>query len=315
MAFDNHTPPAAQWPDGKSFAFTVFDDPDAQSYEDGKIVYSFLAEAGFRTTRGVWPGPAVRPPNSPGETCDNEQYRRHTAELQSLGFEVGYHNTTKHSSTRDEIIRGLDAFRGYFGGDPTTMANHYNTEAIYWGGKRLTPPLRAVYSLATLGRTNGVHFGEVEGHPSFWGDICRQRVQYCRNFVFDDINTLRVCPWMPYYDPQRPYVNAWYASTEGSNVARFTNMISEANQDRLEREGGACIMYTHFGHGYVENGRLHPVFRSLMDRLSRKNGWFVPVGVLLDYLRGAREPAPIADAQRDALERKWLWQKMLRGTS
>jgi hypothetical protein len=74
-------------------------------------------------------------------------------------------------------------------------------------------------------------------------------------------------------------------------------------------------MYTHFGHGYVENGRVHPLFRSLMDRLSRKNGWFVPVGVLLDYLRGGRRPAPIADAHRDALERRWLWQKMLRGTS
>ena len=25
-----------------------------------------------------------------------------------------------------------------------------------------------IYTLATLGRTNGVHFGHVEGHPSFW---------------------------------------------------------------------------------------------------------------------------------------------------
>ena len=51
--------PRVQWPEGKAFAFTVFDDPDAQSYEDGRVVYSFLDDLGFRTTRGVWPGPAV----------------------------------------------------------------------------------------------------------------------------------------------------------------------------------------------------------------------------------------------------------------
>ena len=28
-------------------------------------------------------------------------------------------------------------------------------------------------------------------------------------------------------------------------------MLTEAAQDRLEAEGGACIMYTHFGHGFV----------------------------------------------------------------
>ena len=306
---------AARWPEGKAFAFTVFDDPDAQTCADGKVVYSFLADLGFRTTRGVWPGPAVRTPNSPGETCDNPEYRAHLVALQSIGFEVGYHNTTKHSSTREEITRGLDAFRDYFGSDPKTMANHYNAEAIYWGGKRVTPPLRAAYSLATLGRTNGVHFGEVEGHPSFWGDMCRARVQYCRNFVFSDINTLAVCPWMPYHDPHRPYVQAWYASAEGSNVVRFTRTICEANQDQLEHEGGAAIMYTHFGHGFVENDRLHPAFKTLMQRLSRKNGWFVPVGALLDYLRRARGPVNITDAHRSGLERRWLWQKMIRGTS
>ncbi|HKB09021.1 MAG TPA: hypothetical protein VKD69_00150 [Vicinamibacterales bacterium] len=312
-----HTETAAPplWPEGKSFAFTVFDDPDAQGYDEGRMVYSFLADLGLRTTRGVWPGPAVRTPNSPGETCENAAYRGHSIALQAAGFEIGYHHTTKHSSTRDEIIRGLDAFRAYFSRDPQTMANHYNTEAIYWGSRRVTPPLRAVYTVATFGRKNGVHFGEVEGHPSFWGDVCRERIQYCRNFVFSDINTLAACPWMPYHDPLRPYVNAWYASTEGSNVERFTVAIAERHQERLEEQGGACIMYTHFGHGYVEGGRLHARFRTLMQRLSRKNGWFVPVNVLLDHLRQRREPLAITGRQRRSLEQRWLWEKMFRGTS
>jgi hypothetical protein len=133
--------------------------------------------------------------------------------------------------------------------------------------------------------------------------------------VFSDINTLAVCPWQPYRDPLRPYVNAWYASSEGSNVMRFTRTIAEPQQDQLEAQGGACIMYTHFGHGFVEGGRLHARFRALMERLSRKNGWFVPVGVLLDYLRQRRDRLEITDRQRRALERRWLCQKLYRGTS
>lgn len=306
---------AIRWPHGKSFAFTVFDDPDAQTYEEGLAIYTFLEEHGFRTTRGVWPGPAVRTPNSGGETCESPRYRQHTADLQAAGFEIGYHNTTKHSSTRDEIVRGLDLFREYFGHDPGAMANHYNTEAIYWGPARVTPPLRTIYNVATLGRTHGVHAGEVEGHASFWGDLCRERIRYCRNFVYADVNTLAACPSMPYHDPRRPFVNAWYASTEGSNVSRFVETLSEANQDRLEAEGGACIMYTHFGHGYLQDGQLHARFKALMIRLSRKNGWFVPVSTLLDHLRRSRDRIEITDAQRQSLERRWLWEKMFRGTS
>jgi hypothetical protein len=303
------------WPDGKSFAFTIFDDPDAQTYEDGRLVYSFLSDLGFRTTRGVWPGPAVRTPNSGGETCANPQYRQHTIDLQEMGFEVGYHNATKHTSTREETRGALDAFRAYFGGDPRAMANHYNGEAIYWGRARVTPPVRTLYSMATLGRRNGVHFGEMEGHATFWGDLCRERVGYCRNFVFTNINTLSACPWMPYYDPLRPFVKAWYASTEGSNAPALIRTLSEANQDRLEQEGGACIIYTHFGLGFVQNGRLDETFVRLMKRLSRRNGWFVPVSTLLDYLGAQRSNNTITSDQRHALERRWLWEKLFRGTS
>jgi hypothetical protein len=307
--------PRLSWPDGKTFAFTIFDDPDAQTLPGGRLVYSFLAELGFRTTRGVWPGAVLRTPNSGGETCENRGYLEHTLELQQLGFEVGYHNTTAHSSTRPEIVRGLDTFRAYFGGDPSAMANHYNAEAIYWGQARVTPPIRQLYTAATLGRTRGVHFGEVEGHPSFWGDLCRDRVRYCRNFVYADVNTLAACPWMPYHDPRRPYVNAWYSSSDGSNVKQLVKTLAESNQDRLEEEGGACIIYTHFGHGYVENGSLQPRFKQLMTRLSRKNGWFVPVSTLLDFLGSHRGDTTITDGQRRLLERRWLTGKLLRGTS
>ena len=304
-----------QWPDGKDFAFTAFDDPDAQTLGGCRKVYDFLAEIGLRTTIGVWPCAPIREPNSPGETCGTVEYLRYIEELQGAGFEVGYHNTTPHSSTRDETAAGLAAFRGYFGAAPITMANHYNAEAMYWGYHRLTGLRRELYRAANLWRSTNEFFGHIPDSIYFWGDLCHEHVQYCRNFVFDEINTLRACPWMPYHDPERPYVRYWYASSEGANVGSFTRMISEENQDRLEAERGACIMYAHFGHGFVQNGDLDPRFRQLLTRMGKKNGWFVPVRTLLGYLQSRQQTAIITARQRTFMEWRWLSRKLIRGTS
>ena len=136
-----------------------------------------------------------------------------------------------------------------------------------------------------------------------------------RNFVYADVNTLRACPPMPYHDPDRPLVNQWYASSEGANVRLLVRTLSEANQDRLAEEGGACVIYTHFGHGYVQDGRLDPRFRTLMTRLSRLDGWFVPVRTLLDHIRRQRGEHRLTDRERARLERRWLWEKVRRGTA
>ena len=98
-------------------------------------------------------------------------------------------------------------------------------------------------------------------------------------------------------------------------MSRFVDTLSERNQDRLEQEGGACIMYTHFGHGYVRDGVLDERFRQLMTRLSRKNGWFVPVSTLLDHLHQDAGYVTLTDQARRSLEKRWLWEKVWRGTS
>jgi hypothetical protein len=120
---------------------------------------------------------------------------------------------------------------------------------------------------------------------------------------------------MPYHDPQRPYVNFWFASTEGAKVQTFNNALSEKNQDRLEAEGGACIMYTHFTNGFCPEGRLDKKFESLIKRLAQKKGWFIPVSTLLNYLREENGDYVITDSQRRALERKWLLHKIQVGTT
>ncbi len=140
-------------------------------------------------------------------------------------------------------------------------------------------------------------------------------MKYVRNFTFRDIDTLAACPWMPYHDPARPFVDRWFASSEGADVDAFVRCASEANQDRLEAGGGACIMYTHFAAGFVRDGRLDPRFESLMRRMARRNGWFVPVATLLDHLEAFNGETVITARQRSALERRWLLSKVRVGYS
>jgi hypothetical protein len=121
---------------------------------------------------------------------------------------------------------------------------------------------------------------------------------------------------MPYHDPMRPWVNSWFASTEGDMRPAFVAAINEANQDRLEAEGGACIMYTHFGHGFVEDDKIQTRFGGLMRRLSRKNGWFVPVSTLMQHLESQRTVSSVVTAaERASLESRWLRAKIVHGTS
>jgi hypothetical protein len=305
-----------RWPENKSFAFTVFDDTDSTTLENGPPVYSFLADCGFRTTKSVWPTRGSGVPSDNGGTCHEPGYLAWVKSLQSRGFEIGYHMATSHTSTREETIAALEYFKQCFGHYPVSMANHnHSSEDIYFGDARLSGANRLLYNLLTRFQNHNRFRGHVPGDPLFWGDHCKQKIQYVRNFVFADINTLKVCPEMPYHDPARPYVNYWYASSEGANARSFIARLDERNQDRLEAEGGACIMYTHFGLGFYENKTLNPQFKRLMERLSKRNGWFVPVSTLLDYLISTRGSTTLNAGQTKQLERKWLSHKIRFGTA
>jgi len=304
------------WPGGKDFAFTIFDDTDLATIENIRPVYEFCANLDFRFTKSVWPLKGKRTPKVGGATCEDPEYYNWTRALAESGFEIGLHCATYHTSTRAETKLGIERFRELYGHDPHCMANHTGCdEAIYWGSARLSGLNRLAYNVLTRYRRAGKFLGHVEGQDLFWGDICRRRIKYVRNFVYSDINTLKCCPMMPYHDPERPYVNYWFASSEGPEVNAFTRCISEAAQDRLEREGGACIMYTHLACGFYDGGRIDPRFDALMRRLAGKNGWFVPVTTLLDHLREIHGHHALLPRERRLLERRWLKDKLRTGSS
>ncbi|MCY2991357.1 MAG: hypothetical protein NTY19_26310 [Planctomycetota bacterium] len=144
-----------RWPGGKRFAFTVFDDTDFSTVENTKPVYDLLAECGFRTTKSCW----VRKPgdgefgNCAGMTAEEPEYRQWLLAIQRQGTEVGLHNVSYASSTRQQTLAGFDQFEHSFGHPPHTLANHSGVrECIYWGNYRVTGVWRPVYNLLTRRR-------------------------------------------------------------------------------------------------------------------------------------------------------------------
>lgn len=299
---------AGRYPGGARFAFTILDDTDDATEENVGPVYALLRELGMRTTKTVWPvgcpeGSAIF---FAGHTLDNPDYARFVRGLAASGFELAFHGATMESSPRERVVAALDRFREVAGGWPKVHANHaHNRENLYWGVDRVDfPPVRWFYAL-TNGHPRDWFQGHHEGSPWWWGDLCRERVQYVRNLTFDEINLLKINPTLPYRDPRRPLAPFWFSATDAEDSASFNAVIDETAQDRLEAEGGVCILATHLGKRYAKDGRVHPRTESLLRRLAAKPGWFPTVGELLDWLRSAGGDRALPTAEWRRMQLLW----------
>jgi len=291
------------------------DDTDVATVENVGPVYRMLEELGFRTTKTVWPlaCPEGSRDFATSATLEDGPYLEFVLDLERRGFEIAYHGATMESSTRTRTERGLARFRELFGGPPRVYANHsYNRENLYWGAARLDDPLlRALYARAE-GRPRQYYQGHIPGSPWWWGDLAGE-ITYVRNLTFSEINLLRVNPSMPYRDARRPAVSWWFSATDAENVDEFNDLLVPAAQDRLEREGGVCIVATHLGKGFAPDGKVNAEAQRLLERLSAKPGWFVPVGELLDWLRGARGSASDLPAgEWEKMQWRWAWDLVVR---
>jgi len=303
------------YPGGKRFSFTIVDDTDGLTLETMQPTYEYLYSLGLKTTKTVW----VRNPSEPatrycdqGDTLERAEYADYHRLLQARGFEVALHNVSSQSNRRTEVLAGLETFRRHFGCYPKINVHHEkNRENLYFDvaqdPSRLAPTFRSrpfqsvyramqslrsmVFSRVTTASSSphGCE-GERENSQYFWGDICKQVIRYVRTNVFlNDLNALKLMPSMPVTFGDTPYVNYWFYSSNGQDVAHFNSILSAGAIDRLEAEYGCCILYTHFGMGFtVEREGRYELNSATKQRLTaiatKEDGWFAPAGEVLDRL-------------------------------
>jgi len=271
-----------------SFCFSIIDDADDSDYENSKIIYDLLYKHGIITTKTVW----VYPPRdkySKGDSLQNIKYLNYLKELKDKGFEIGLHHVGSGDYTRDEILKGIDEFKNKLGEYPKIHVNHsYNKDSIYGGYKRFNSPI-SILIKAMYKQYSGVFQGEEQGSQYFWGDKHKELIRFSRNHEFDGINTIKYDPYMPYIDPKRSrYANYWYSATFAPNQWIYNKIVNEKSIERLDKENGACILFTHLGY-FMQNGKVDIGFIESLDILSdNENGIYMPVSDVLDAIAEKR---------------------------
>jgi hypothetical protein len=300
-----------EFPENKKFAFTIFDDADLASVEGVRPIYDLLSELKIFTTKSVFVFPC-KDKHSPfydSQTLANNGYLGFIKKLNENGFEIGFHNASPDSSERGITISAINRFKELLGFYPKSFANHGgNKENVYWGRNRFDSTLLRLFMLMKIGERS--FFGEDERSAYFWGDILRQHISYCRNFVFRGVDLLKINPTLPYRDPARPYVPQWFSACDGGSPKRFNRLLSAKNMEKLERQGGVSIVYTHFGAGFVKNGEINKETRYLLTELSKRDGWFVPVSTLLDHLRAGQKNNECTERERRKMEYTWFFERL-----
>lgn len=299
-----------EWPERKAFAFTIVDDTDNDVLLNTRPIYELLLALGMKTTKTAWVYPP-RPGNPyEGSSLQDLGYREWILGLRDSGFEIALHNVGSGAFTRNEILEGIREFSMIVGHAPRIQINHAsNPDNMYWGSKRFAFPLNRLHHAWTRSRFHG----DERDSPFFWGDACRDSIKYIRNHVFDDINTLRADPYMPYFVKRRRFANFWFSSSDGWYVERFNKLLAARQVQRLEDEGGACIVYTHFASGFVKEGQVHPETRRVLEDVASRNGWFVPASQLLDWLLEKKylsKMHALTWGKQMRLDARWLLKKL-----
>jgi hypothetical protein len=306
---------ASAFPDGKLFAFTVLDDTDVATVENVAPLYRLLRELGMRVTKTLWP--CACPEGSrdfdTSETLEDPGYRDFLLELQRDGFELTWHCATMETSERARTLGGLTRFRDVFGHYPRIQVNHsMNRENIYWGPDRVDDPVIRWFAARAARSPQGWFQGHIDGSTYWWGDACAEHITYARNLTFSDINTAARNPSMPYRDPGRPLSRYWFSCSDAEDAGEFVDLLAGANQDRLQRQGGVCIVATHFGKGFCENGKVISTVEERLREMSARPGWFPTVGGLLDRLRTSREDDRLPAAEWRRMQYRWAFDLLLR---
>lgn len=291
------------WPDGKKCALAFIDDTDDAVLPDIESIYEILLANGIKPTKTIWVYPVRDVGVSAGEDIStNDEYCNFVKYLQREGCEIALHSVGSGPFSREEILSGLDLYRSEMGAYPRIHVNHsYNPDSIYSGNKRFSQPFRAIVK-ALYGNYSGFSGDEFDS-PHFWGDAHKKHIKYSRSLEVDVFNLMNVVEF-PYIDDQySEFCNYFYPSVFCSNQDLFARKITEKNLDKLIKQRGCSIIYTHFGYfsqrGAVEAKVLESI-KYISDRSS--DIWIAPVSDILDHMLSQKRPEKITKLGRWKLE-------------
>lgn len=305
----------SSFPGGKRFAFSIFDDTDVATLEYIRPIYELLDRLGFRTTKSVWPLPYHGRSDYEGsDTLEDSEYASYMRQLQKRGFEIAFHGARMESSERPQISAALEIYQQKLGSYPTVYAAHgLNCDNLYWGADRFRFRLwRALYR-ALSGRREQPAEGHRTESPFYWADLAARHLRYMRSFTYEELNLWKITASIPYRTAGTPDVPAFFPSSFADNVEEFIELLSPRRQAQLERERGLAIVSTHFGKGFLRDGRVHPGVEEVLTSIAQRPGWFPPVATLLDHLVAAQGGIALLEGYRlFRLEGLWLWHSLLR---
>jgi hypothetical protein len=297
-----------KWPLNKEFSFTIIDDTDYATVKNTKPVYDYLRSKNIIISKTVW----IYPPNDTfkGQTVQDKDYYDFLMKIENEGYEILMHSVGSGVFKRSEIIEGFEIFKDIFGRYPSVHINHsFNPDNIYWGYKRFGPVLR--FLVKYFGGKSREFYGDELYSEFFWGDYSKKYIKYNRNRTFSGINTLRYDPEMPFIEKKKSFCNYWFSSSDGQTIEEFNNLVTRKNIDKLVKEKGLSIVYTHFACGFVNhNGVIDRTFEENIDYLSSQNGWFVPVSEILDYLLSLKNNTSVGSLYINKLDTLWLMDRI-----
>ena len=268
--------------------FTITDDTDAATLEQVKIVYDFLLSKNVRVTKTVWsfkPSdncgiPAIPDSALRGITLENPEYRTYCLKLADAGFEISLHGASAGNNLREQTLAAINMLKAVGIKSSTFICHSKNADNIYWEEKATNIfPFNLLLKLYSKNRCSG----EDKQSPYFWGDICRQHISQIRLMRTRNVNTLKINPSMPYYEPEKPYVNGWFSATKRS----LKDCANQQNLAILKQENGLTVLYQYL-HRYVDPQtlQLQPGFiQSIENLTSDKEIYLAPVNTMMERLR------------------------------
>ncbi len=322
MFFENNKIQLSPHPNGCRFAITFVDDTDFSTIENTKPVYDYLYKKGIKGTKTVWVNRAkrtssyrmdlekpIKDDTGEGLTVQNKDYLNFIYDLKNKGFEIALHGISSGNSYREEIISGLNMYRELFGDYPDINVFHKtNIDNMYSGNDKLNSPLLRIME-SMVHKSD--YQGHIQGSPYFWGDLAKKYIKYTRLpfHTIREINTYKLNPSMPFHDTDRPFVNYWFINSDGSDCSRFNSLFFEKNLNKLIREEGISIVYTHFAKGFVSKkvGEyiLNHKFKETIDRICARQGlWSPTVSELLSRLQLLKKVNINADNHKIIIENR-----------